>query len=124
MAITIGYWLAGLIALSIIVIGGRFAFAPYAAAAGYGVAVTAQPSWEAYLSVKAARDIVSGLITALLILNHSPHLLGWFVLVATIIPAADAAIVLRHGGTRAIAFGIHGATAVIMIVTAALLLMG
>jgi hypothetical protein len=50
--------------------------------------------------------------------------LGWFVLVATIIPAADAAIVLRHGGTRAIAFGIHGATAVIMIVTAALLLMG
>jgi hypothetical protein len=56
--------------------------------------------------------------------NRSAHLLGWFMLAATIIPLTDAAIVLRHGGTKAVAFGIHGATAVVMIVASGLLLSG
>jgi len=51
-------------------------------------------------------------------------LLGWFMLAATIIPLTDAAIVLSHGGTKAVAFGIHGATAVVMIVASGLLLSG
>jgi hypothetical protein len=43
------------------------------------------------------------------------------ILAATIIPLADAAIVLRNGGSKAIAWGVHGVTAVVMVITAALL---
>jgi len=100
----------------------RFLFAPHAAAAGFGVPVSADARWDAYLSVKAIRDIASGLFIAILMVNGSVHLLGWFLLAATIIPLTDALIVLRHGGTKAAAFGIHGATAGVMLISAAFLL--
>ena len=116
MPVVIGYYLSGAIALGIVFIGAGFLFAPHAAAAGFGVAVGPDVSWDAYLSVKAVRDIASGLFTAILIFNRSAHLLGWFMLAATIIPLTDAAIVLRHGGTKAAAFGVHGATAAVMVV--------
>ena len=124
MTVIIGYYLSGAIALGIVFIGARFLFAPYAAAAAFGVAVRPDAIWRAYLSVKAIRDIASGLFIAILMFNRSAHLLGWFMLAATIIPLTDAAIVLRHGGTKATAFGIHGATAVVMIVASGLLLSG
>jgi hypothetical protein len=124
MAAIIGYWLSGAVALGILLIGARFFFAPYVAAAGYGVPVGHDAHWEAYLSAKAIRDIASGLFTAILILNRSVHLLGWFMLVAAIIPLTDAVIVLRHGGSRAAAFGIHGATTGVMLVISGLLLLG
>jgi hypothetical protein len=123
LTVIIGYYLSGAIALGIVFIGGRFLFAPYAVAAGFGVAVRPDAIWHAYLSVKAIRDIASGLFIAILMFNRSAHLLGWFMLAATIIPLTDAAIVLRHGGTKAAAFGIHGATAVVMIVASGLLLL-
>jgi co-chaperonin GroES (HSP10) len=44
------------------------------------------------------------------------------VLVVTVAPLGDAVIVLRHGGSKATAFGIHVATAVVMLADAALLL--
>jgi hypothetical protein len=44
------------------------------------------------------------------------------MLAATIIPLADAAIVLRNGGAKSIAWGVHGVTAAVMLVTTALLL--
>jgi Domain of unknown function (DUF4267) len=124
LAVIIGFWLSGAIALGIVLIGMRFSFAPHAAATGYGVSVGPDPRWEAYLSAKAVRDIASGVFVAILILNRSAHLLGWFMLAATIIPAADAAIVLRHGGTRTAAFGIHGVTAGTMMIISCLLLLG
>jgi len=124
LTVIIGYYLSGAIALGIVFVGTRFLFAPYAAAARFGVAVRPDAIWQAYLSVKAIRDIASGLFTAILMFNRSAHLLGWFILAATIIPLTDAAIVLRHGGTKAVAFGIHGATAVVMIVASGLLLLG
>jgi hypothetical protein len=46
------------------------------------------------------------------------------VAAATIIPLADAVIVLRHGGTRTAAFGIHGVTAGAMLVVSGVLLLG
>ena len=90
LTVIIGYWLSGAIALGIVLVGARFLLAPHAAAAGYGVSVGPDPRWEAYLSVKAVRDIASGLFTTILILNRSAHLLGWFMLAATIIPLSDS----------------------------------
>jgi hypothetical protein len=44
------------------------------------------------------------------------------MLIATLIPIADAMIVLRQGGSKTIAFGVHGSTAVAMLIISGLLL--
>jgi hypothetical protein len=123
MAVIVGFCLSGLIAFSIIVIGARFFIAPRAAATSYGVAIGPGQSGGAYLSVKGVRDIASGLLTAVVMLNRSAPLLGWFMVTATIIPLTDMVIVYRHGGSKAAAFGIHGATALLMLMTGLLLLL-
>jgi len=122
MAATIGFYLSGVIAFAIIFIGCRFLLAPSTAAAAYGVPVGAEPHLRAYLSAKGIRDIASGLFTAILIAHGSAHVLGWFMLAATLIPIADAVIVLHQGGSRTVAFGVHGSTAVVMLITSGLLL--
>lgn len=120
---TIGYVFAGLLAAGIIFIGARFLVAPRVGAAGYGVpADLDQPSSGAYLSVKGVRDIATGLFVLILMAAGATHLIGWVILAATIIPIADATIVLRHGGSKSIAWGVHGVTAAVMLVTSALLL--
>ena len=119
----IGYVLAGLLAAGIIFIGARFLVAPRVAAAGYGVpADLDQPSADAYLSVKGVRDIATGLFVVILLIAGATHLAGWVMLAATIIPLADATIVLGNGGSKSIAWGVHGVTAVVMLITSALLL--
>lgn len=120
---TIGYTLAGLIGAGIIFIGARFIVAPRVAAAGYGVQPDlSQRSVGAYLSVKGVRDVASGLVVFSLMAAGATHPLGWMILAATVIPIADAIIVLAYGGARSIAFGVHGLTAVVMLITSALLL--
>jgi len=120
---TIGYVLAGLLAAAIIVIGARFLVAPRVAAVGYGVLPDLdQPGVRAYLSVKGVRDITTGLVVVIVMTTHAPHLVGWVMLAATIIPIVDATIVLRSGGPKSIAYGVHGGTAAVMLVTTALLL--
>lgn len=46
------------------------------------------------------------------------------MLAAVGIPVGDALIVLRGNGPKAAIYGIHGATAVVMLVISALLLVG
>jgi hypothetical protein len=46
---------------------------------------------------------------------------SWAWLAAALIPLGDMMIVLRHGGTKAVAFGVHFATAVVVLISAALL---
>ncbi|OBK17182.1 DUF4267 domain-containing protein [Mycobacterium asiaticum] len=122
-ATTIAYALTGLIGAGIIVIGARFIVAPRIAAAGYGVQPDlSQPFAAAYPSAKGIRDIASGLFLFILLAAGATHLLGWVILAATIVPLADALIVLGNGGTKSIALGVHGITAVVMLITSALLL--
>jgi hypothetical protein len=118
----IGYALAGLTAVGIIFIGAGFLLAPSTAAAGFGIA-----AWhdggkaDPYLSVKGVRDIASGLIAVILPAARMPHVLGWLELAASTIPIGDAIIVLRSNGPKATVYGVHGATAVVLLATAALL---
>lgn len=129
MLITIASVVSGVIGAGIILIGARFLLAPQVAAAGYGV--PAEPSGERtsarspypWLYVKGVRDIVSGVFISILLTNGAPHLLGAFMAAASIIPIGDAVIVLRSGGTRATAFGIHGATAVVALAASLALLL-
>ena len=119
----IGYTLAGLLASGIIFIGARFLLAPRVAAAGYGVLPDLdQPGAGAYLSVKGVRDIATGLFVIILMIAGATHLVGWVILAATVIPIVDASIVLRNGGSKSVAWGVHGGTAAVMLLTSALLL--
>ena len=92
---SIGFYLSGVIAVGIIFIGCRFLLTPATAAAAYGVPAGAEPHSRAYLSAKGIRDIASGLFIAMLIAYGSAHALGWFMLIATLMPIADAVIVLH-----------------------------
>jgi hypothetical protein len=113
-------WLLG---LGIIAIGVRFLLAPPAAAAAYGVAIKEEIGGAgAYLSAKGVRDIVSGLVVFLLIATAGYRVLGGWMLVMTLIPIGDAVVVLRSGGSKATAYGVHVATAVAMAVIGILLL--
>ncbi|WP_428394316.1 DUF4267 domain-containing protein [Lichenicoccus sp.] len=128
MLTTIASTISGVIGVGIIILGVRFLLAPRAAAAGYGIAAdpsgvpTPTGSPYPWLYAKGVRDIVSGIFIIVLLANRAPHLLGVFMAAASIIPVGDAAIVLRSGGTRATAFGIHGATAAVILAASAALL--
>jgi hypothetical protein len=116
--------LAALMGVGIIVIGASYLLAPEASAKGFGL-----PDWPtgdavAWLNVKGVRDIVSGLVALVLLATGPLHALGWFVLVAAIIPIGDAIIVLRYGGAKGLAYGMHGGTAAAMVAIAGLLLLG
>jgi hypothetical protein len=119
-----GYWLSGLIAVGIIFIGSRFLWDPAVASRDFGIANSPSPStgFTGWLAVKGVRDIVSGLFVFLLMASGSPRLLGEFLLVASLIACGDAATVLRSGGSRTTAFGIHGLTALVIIATGATLI--
>jgi hypothetical protein len=95
---------------------GGFAEALPPVGARYPVSRKADP----YLSVKGVRDIASGLIAVILLAARMPRVQGWFELAASTIPIGDA-ILLRSNGPKATAYGVHGATAVVLLGVAALL---
>jgi len=119
-----GYLLSGLIAVGIVFIGSRFWWDPAIASRDFGIPnpPSLTTGFTAWLAVKGSRDIVCGLFVFLLMANGSPRLLGEFMLVASLIAMGDAAIVLRSGGSRTAAFGIHGLTALVIIATGASLI--
>ncbi|MEV4612698.1 DUF4267 domain-containing protein [Kitasatospora sp. NPDC049258] len=107
--------------LGIIAVGLRFLIAPEAGAAGFGVT---PPTGDAlgYLDVKGIRDIVSGLVVLIPLALGLRRALGWTLLAAALTPATDAVIVLSHGGSAAVAYGIHAATVAALLLAAGLLL--
>jgi Domain of unknown function (DUF4267) len=124
MLATIGSALSGAIAVAIVLMGARYLLDPRPAAAGFGIpgelGATAQGS--AWLAVKATRDIAVAIVIAILLVNGAPRLLGALMLAVALIPIADGTIVLRSGGPKAFAFGVHWATAAFMLIVAALLI--
>lgn len=124
MVITVASVLAALIGAGITFVGARYFWAPQPNAAGFGIPGVPTGNLQAWLLVKGVRDIASGLFVAVLLAYGNHHLLGWFMLAATFIPVGDALIVLRSNGSRAAAYGIHGATAAVMLAISALLLLG
>jgi len=126
MAMTkIGYGLSGLVGAGIAFIGARFLFAPRVAAAAFGI-TTEQNGGPAdpYLAVKGVRDITSGIAVFVLLAAGTPRILGGYMAAASLIPIGDGIIVLRRHGPKATAYGVHGATAAVMLATAAMLLTG
>lgn len=113
----LAYGLAIVLNLFLLFIGLRFLFVPHAAAAGYGVPATER----AFLTVKGLRDGTYGLIGLALLAFVGAQAGAWFMLVAALIPFGDTVVVLRNGGAKAVAFGVHFATAIVVLISAALL---
>lgn len=120
MLTPLAYGLAILLNLMILFIGFRFLLAPRVAAAGYGVPAKDDGD-PAYLSIKGVRDGSYGLVGLALLAFAGPHAEALFMLVVALVPLGDTVVVLRNGGRRAVAFGVHFATAVVVLVSAALL---
>ncbi|MEE4490149.1 DUF4267 domain-containing protein [Streptomyces sp. BE230] len=114
------YTLAIALDLLVLFIGFRFLFQPVPAAAGYGVPARADGD-PAYLTIKGLRDGAFGIMGLALLAFEGAHAGGWFMLVVALCPLGDTVIVLRNGGTKAVAYGIHFATAVAVLISAALL---
>jgi hypothetical protein len=112
----------GVIGVGIILIGTRFLLDPAAGAAGFGV--PAPPADDPFLTVKGVRDIGSGLILLTLLALRQPRVVGWATLAASFMPFGDALTVLAYGGPAYAAYGIHGATAVVALAAAAVLISG
>ncbi|GAA3303356.1 DUF4267 domain-containing protein [Dactylosporangium vinaceum] len=123
MLTPIAYGLAIVLNLFIVFIGLRFLLQPRLAAAGYGVGVGdgSGAGVGAYLSVKGVRDTTYGLVGLALLAFAGVTAEAWFMLIVALAPLGDTVIVLRNGGMRATAFGIHFATAVLVLLSAGLL---
>lgn len=118
------YILSGIIGVAIFVLGAHDLLAPKSAATGFGLPneATGSPATRAWLSVRAVRDIASGLFIFILLVNAKPHVLGWIMLAACLIPLGDAIVVRRNNGPKAAVYGIHGGTTALMVVISVLLL--
>ena len=120
----LAYGLSALVAAGITYIGIRFLVQPRVSAAGYGVPVTGERgAADAFFAVKGVRDIASGLVLLAVLLTAPAHVIGWVMLAFTVEVLGDMVIVLRWGGSKAHAFGIHGATAVFMWLITVLLML-
>jgi len=115
------YTLAVLLDLFCLFLGYRFLFQPASAATGYGVPARPDGDAGAYLSIKGLRDGALGVVGLVVLACAGASAEAWFMLSVALVPLGDTLIVLRNGGTKAAAFGIHFATAVVVVISAVLL---
>ena len=117
------HWLATamalLLALAIIAIGGWYVASPTTAMRGFGLPLPeagANLAW--WLRLKGVRDIASGLTVLALMAWGGSRVVGIVLLVEAIIPVGDMLLILAARGSARSAFGIHGVTALLMILGA------
>jgi hypothetical protein len=116
--------LVALVAVGIIFIGVRELFYPTLCARQFGVPML-DPRDGDFLAIKAARDVVSGILALTLLDLRNRKFLTYAFGVLTLIPVFDGLIVLRHADwSFAPALLIHWATAAFMLMTVELLRRG
>ena len=117
--------LALLVALAIIAIGTQYIASPLSATRSFGLPLPENGTnilW--WLRLKGVRDIVSGLTVLAFMMWGAPSAVGLILLVEAIIPVGDMLIILAAKGSAKSAFGIHGLTAVLMVLAAMPLMIG
>jgi hypothetical protein len=116
----VGLVISWAVAIGIIGIGIGYAVKSERNATGFGLPQLPEREARGWWQVKGVRDIVSGVLVIVAITTARADL-WWLILVLSLIPLGDALVVLTNGGRKSAAFGIHGATAVAMIIAALLL---
>ena len=108
--------IALLVALGIIAIGVRYLTNPMGATRGFGLPLPGESAGVAgWLRLKGVRDIVSGLVVLAVLAWGGPRMVGIVLLVEAMIPVGDMLTILTAKGSTRSAFGIHGLTALVMI---------
>ena len=115
--------LAAVLGVAVIVMGAAYLIVPVASAKGFGLPEWPDGALAAWLNIKGIRDLAMGVATLVMLAAAGPHAMGWYLLVAAVVPVGDALIVLRHKGSKALAYGMHGATAVVVAAIGAVLLL-
>ena len=117
------HWLAPgtalLLALAIIAIGTQYVVSPRAATRSFGLPLPedgANIAW--WLRLKGVRDIAAGLTVLAFMAWGVPRGVGIILFVEAIIPIGDMLVVLGGKGSAKSAVGIHGLTAVLMVLAA------
>ena len=123
------HWLALgtalLLALAIIAIGAQYVASPRTATRSFGLPLPEEGTNIAWwLRLKGVRDIAAGLNVLAFMAWGGPRAVGIVLLVEAFIPVGDMLMVLAAKGSTARAFGVHGVTAVVMILAAIPLIMG
>jgi Domain of unknown function (DUF4267) len=118
-----GIALVILASVGIIAVGIRYVLAPAASAKTFGL-----PAWPdgrslGWLNLKGVRDIVSGLVLLVPLALGEIRLVGLLMFVAAITPLGDAITILRHKGNKTLAYAVHGATALGVVIAGVLLLL-
>ncbi|MGQ5635734.1 MULTISPECIES: DUF4267 domain-containing protein [unclassified Streptomyces] len=108
--------------LFILWFGMEFILSPESTAPSFGL-----PSWPSgdgggFLIIKGIRDIVLGLVLAVLLLTGHRRALGWVLLVEALAAYGDMTTVLAHHGSVVTALGVHGLTATLMVVNGLLMM--
>ena len=123
------HWLAlgmaSLVALAIIAIGTQYVVSPTIATRSFGLPLPedgANVAW--WLRLKGVRDIVSGLAVLAFMTSGVPRGVGIILLVEAITPVGDMLVILAAKGSTRSAFGIHGLTAVLMVLAAIPMMIG
>ena len=111
-------------AFGIIAIGVMYLLNPRAATQSFGLPLPeegANIAW--WLRLKGVRDIVLGLVVLVFMVWGGPPMVGIALMIEAIVPLGDMSLILAAQGSTKSAFGIHGLTAVLMILAAIPLIM-
>lgn len=111
--------IAAVVALGIIVIGALYVSRPGAAVRGFGLPLPEDgPNVAGWLRLKGVRDIASGLVVLAMMVWGGPRMAGISLLVEALIPIGDMLVILAAKGSTKSALGVHGVTALVMILAA------
>ncbi|CAD6545669.1 hypothetical protein LMG27952_04342 [Paraburkholderia hiiakae] len=117
--------LALFLAIAIIAIGTQYLVRPMTATRSFGLPLPengANIAW--WLRLKGVRDIASGLAVLAFMVCGTPLGIGTILLALALIPVGDMLLILAAKGSTKSAFGMHGATAALMVFTAISMMMG
>ena len=121
----LAFGIALLVALGIIAIGTQYVVSPRTAARSFGLPLPeerANVAW--WLRLKGVRDIASGLAVLAFMAWDAPRGVGLILFVLAIIPVGDMLVILAANGSARAGFGMHGLTAILMVLAAVSMLIG
>ena len=117
--------MALLVALAIIAIGIGYVASPTTVTPSFGLPLPESGTNIAWwLRLKGVRDIAAGSGLLAFMAWGTPHGVGIILLVEAIIPVGDMLVILAAKGSTKSAFGMHGLTAVLMVLAAIPLMIG
>lgn len=123
------HWLAlgiaVLLAVAIIAIGLLYLLRPRIVSRGFGLPLPEEgPNIAWWLRLKGVRDIASGLAVLAFLVWGAPREVGIILAVEAFIPVGDMLTVLAAKGSTRTALGMHGVTALVMVLAAIPLVIG